>query len=167
MHLKVTDGILLNCFVAERKHIMVKKCCEHTRNPHQLEKACALKSWVEQRRQLQEIPRSKLIGRTHAMDQLEPGAVAALRLQLKSGLTISMDDVAVVDHGFVKVIGCIMFPDGALKLLVDPLPVVAQLGAMSYRCSVQSNWSIVAADSCLELARYWTASTADELIVLL
>ena len=166
MHHDDTAAILLNCFVTERKRIMVKECCEHVGRPGLLEKACALKSWVEQRRQLQEVRRTSLLGRTHVLDVLDLGAVCALRIRLLSGLTISTDDVAIVDGAFVKIATCVMMADGAFKLLVDALPVVRKIGNMVYRCAVVDNLFMVAAESCSELARYWTRD-GDELIVLL
>ena len=116
------------------------KQIENFRNPHLLEKACTAKAWVEQRRQLQEVPRSSLLRHNHKLDEVDPGAVAAQCIQLEAGLTISMGDVAVVDNGFCKILGCVMLADGSLKLLVDPLAVVAQLGAMSWRCAIGRNW---------------------------
>jgi hypothetical protein len=172
MHLRASSaGMLLTTFVCERKHIMVKKCAAHVTRPELLEKACLLKTWVEQRRQLQEFQIPSLLGRQHPLDGLAFGpAVAAKYVRLASGLTIAVDDVVVIDDRdfFCKVVACVkLIHDGRLVLLAEPLHVVERLGSKVYKCAVGSPWMHVEASRCKEVARNWSADGPNEFIVLL
>ena len=129
------DGCLLDCFTHERKHQMIKSCCNWVDNTRSFEKSTLCRVLQEQLRQVQDLPwrRSFLMGRSMQCPALGRDAVAAPKLSFY-GTVVSAGDIIFVGAAGVLVQACAAVDDVFCLLVVSLLRVNSVVShAVRYR----------------------------------
>ena len=139
---RIPDNIgpfLLDTFVCERKHSLVKHVADQVKNTHAFERTVLSRTLLEHERQLK--------GSIHFTDcllgaaaspelaQATGSSTASISLEMIwAGTRVAKGDVVIVDNNFTfDVKGCGCF-DGCLGLLVHECVRSERVGSIAFRC---------------------------------
>ena len=142
------DGLVLDCFVLERKHQMIKACCNWVDNTCSFEKSAIARAVLEQTRLLQQPgwTQSGLKGPSKdcphlALERGCRNAFVARRMQ-SNGILFATGDVVQLHNELLLVESCACL-DTKLCIVVSSLRCVQQLTAYSWRCKPNGNLQLV------------------------
>ena len=88
------DGLVLDAFIIEHKHLSVKACAQHCKNLSAFERTVLRGSILEQRRELQRLANNTLVGQAAVPCPGFPGAEMSKCLVTR-GITIRVDDIVL------------------------------------------------------------------------
>ena len=116
------DGLLLDAFTLERKHQEVKQAASNTDNTAEFEKSVLSRVHVEELRSLKALqPNSGLRGKQERYEPL--AATVADGVEYK-GLRLHAGDIVFRSGVALLVRGAIMYDEGEIAVLVQPLELV-------------------------------------------
>ena len=166
-------GILMDAFVLERKHQMVKICAEHTDNTVSYEKSVLCRAVLQQLRDLQDPGWSSfgLQGRILPFPELRASlgvaeAVASQQL-VAHGVRIAAGDIVQVDSDLLRVETCALL-DQRLFFIARKLTCLKVVAAKIWRCRVQEPLLLV--DCAIFRPQHvscWTTGVDGDTVVLL
>ena len=167
------DGLLLDCFVLERKHQMLKACCNWIDNTSAFERSAIARAVQEQCRELEQPGWNKngLQGKSEEFPDLARlqgagKATIASRLHVHSVDIAREDVVSIGDLEFI--VRCCVSLDGRFCLLVDPLVRVSEVASKTWKCKLRAELHIV--DCAVHVVRQvacWTFEADGHVLVLL
>jgi hypothetical protein len=166
------DLMPLDCFVLERKHQMVKACCNWIDNTSAFEKSALVRAVQEQTRQLQEPGWAQDGLKGRCVPSMELAAAQQCRQAhvapraASGGVAISAGDVVVLRNELLLVESCASL-DGTLCLVVRNLTRVRALTAHAWRCKLEPAFALVdCAASSLQQVSCWTREGQRDFVIV-
>jgi hypothetical protein len=144
------DRMILDAFVVERQHLLVKAVAENIRNTSQYEESLMSSMITVQIKTVRELHLSdELIGRTSLLEGM-PGVLVADKMAIHS-FTVTVDEVVLRGHEAGVVVACAR--EGVeLFCFVAPMDKLAQVteqAAKFRRTSTLAVWRAVDVQHCI------------------
>ena len=164
-------GLLLDTFVQERKHQLIKQCALDVDNTGALEKTTLARVVLAQLRELDKPGWSfGLLGPTESFPELAEcmsasHATSAPRLRTLDGVWVGMNDIVWVEGALAKVRACAQV-DGELQLVVSYLNNLRVATDFAWEGTVADANSVVRAEHVRQTTCWTIAGNGDSVVLV-